>query len=65
MPKNKHNQVTPIEATPEDNLEKDTKDHDPEKSDKPSTDAKNQVSALSLVLLRLPCFSVLLLALFC
>jgi len=56
VPKNKHSQATPIKTTPEDNLEKDTKDHGPEKSDKPSTDAKKPSKRLV--------FSIITIALF-
>ena len=53
MPKNKHNQAIPIETTPEDNLEKNTKDHGPEKSDKPSTDPKKPSKRLIFSLVSL------------
>ena len=56
MPKNKHNQATPIETTLEDNLEKDTKDHDPEKSDKPSTDPKKPSKRLIFSLITIALF---------
>ena len=56
MSKNKHSQATLIETTPEDNLEKDTKDHDPEKADKPSTDPKKPSKRLV--------FSIITIALF-
>ena len=56
MPKNKHNQVTPIETTPEDNLEKDTKGHDPEKFDKPSTDPKKPSKRLVFSLITIALF---------
>ena len=56
MPKNKHNQATLIETISEDNLEKNTKDHGPEKSDKPSTDPKKPSKRLIFSLITIALF---------
>lgn len=56
MPKNKHSQATLIETISEDNLEKNTKDHGPEKSDKPSTDPKKPSKRLIFSLITIALF---------